>query len=103
MTALTTAPPRRSRLPDPMPLEDGTWTTPRGGTVTVCRVKTPEGRIPTVQIRYVPHWWQPKDSCPHTIWLPDVARCYARAKRALERFRRDVDSLGQPILKRPSV
>lgn len=96
MIELIEAPPREAQLLESMPLEDGTWATPQGATVTVCRVTTPEGRIPTVQIRYEPQW-RTRQACPHTIWLPDVARCYGKAKGVLERYLRDVDSIGGPI------
>ena len=39
MIELIEAPPRQLQLPEPMP---------QGDTVTVCRVSTPEGRIPKV-------------------------------------------------------
>ena len=82
---------------DRMPLANGSWTTSLGATVTVSRVPTPEGRNPQVQIRYRPRNHIRKQGYPHTVWYPDVARCYARAQRVLDRFAQDMDSLGQPM------
>lgn len=63
----------------------------RGVTVTVSRIPTPEGRIPTIQAKYG------KGGRGKICWWPDVERCRDQIAEVLEHFKNDCTSLGFPI------
>ena len=63
----------------------------RGVTVTVSRIPTPEGCIPTIQVKYG------KGGRGKICWWPDVERCRDQIAEVLEHFMNDCTSLGFPI------
>ncbi len=66
-------------------------TSSRGIAITVDRLPTPGGRVPTIEVRYG------DGGKGKVCWWPEVDHCRGQIAEVLEHFKNDRTSLGFPI------